>query len=54
MAGLGVRPRTQRPAERRRSLWEILLGRSTAEARGLLTTLVPMHSGTPRLLYEWK
>jgi len=54
MAGLGDRPRTQRPAERRRSLWEVLLGRSTAEARGLLTTLVSTHSGTPRLLYEWK
>lgn len=54
MAGLGERPRVQRPPEPRRGLWELLLGVTGAEARGLLTTLVPMHSGTPRLLYEWK
>jgi protease-4 len=54
MAGLGERPRVQRPREPRPGLWERLLGVAGAEARGLLTTLVPMHSGTPRLLYEWK
>jgi len=54
MAGLGDHPRTQRPAERRPRLWEVLLGLTGVEARGLLTTLVPTHSGTPRLLYEWK
>ena len=54
MAGLGERPSVQRPREPRRGLWELLLGVTSAEARGLLTTLMPMHSGTPRLLYEWK
>lgn len=54
MAGLGDDPRLQHPRERRIGLWDLVRGLTGAEARGLLRTLVPMHSGTPRLLYEWK
>lgn len=54
MAGLGEDPRLQHPRERRIGLWDLVLGLTDAEARGLLRTWVPMHSGTPRLLYEWK
>ncbi len=54
MSGLGNEPRVQYPRERRIGLWDLVRGLTDAEARGLLTTLVPMHSGTPRLLYEWK
>lgn len=54
MAGLGEEPRLQHPRERRFGLWDLVWGLTDTEARGLLNTLVPMHSGTPRLLYEWK
>jgi len=54
MAGLGEDPGLAHPRERRIGLWDLILGLTGAEARGLLRTLVPMHSGTPRLLYEWK
>ncbi len=54
MAGLGERPTVVRPREPRPSLWEVILGATAPEARGLLRTLVPMQSGTPRLLYEWR
>jgi len=54
MAGLGEDPRVQHPRERRIGWWDLVLGLTEAEARGLLRTWVPMHSGTPRLLYEWK
>ncbi|MFV1985786.1 MAG: signal peptide peptidase SppA [Gemmatimonadota bacterium] len=54
MAGLGDRPAIDRPRERARGLWDVLLGLTGVEARGLLRTFVPMHSGTPRLLFEWR
>ncbi len=54
MAGLGSEPRTERPREVRLGLWDLLFGVSETEARGLLQTLVPIHSSTPRLLYEWR
>ncbi|MDH3734321.1 MAG: signal peptide peptidase SppA [Gemmatimonadota bacterium] len=54
MAGLGDRPSLERPREPALRLWDVLLGLTGVEARGLLRTFVPMHSGTPRLLYEWR
>lgn len=54
MSGLGSDPRVQYPRERRIGIWDLVWGLTDAEARGLLRTLLPMHSGTPRLLYEWK
>lgn len=52
--GLGGNPRLVRPAEPTIGLWDLLTGLSRGEARGLLNTVVPMHSGAPRLLYEWR
>ena len=54
MAGLGEGPNVVRPRERRITLWDVILGAVGPEARGLLRTMVPMQSGTPRLLYEWR
>lgn len=54
MAGLGDRPNVVRPRERRLTIWDVILGVAGPEARGLLRTVVPMQSGTPRLLYEWR
>jgi protease-4 len=54
LAGLGDRPTLDRPRERMPRWWDVLLGAAGVEARGLLRTFVPMHSGTPRLLYEWR
>lgn len=54
MAGLGSDPDVVRPPERRIGLWDLIRGVTETEARGLLGTLVPLRSGTPRLLYEWR
>ncbi|MDX1395637.1 MAG: signal peptide peptidase SppA [Gemmatimonadota bacterium] len=54
MTGLGDRPAIVRPREDRLGLLEWVLDLAGVEARGLLKTFVPMHSGTPRLLYEWR
>ena len=54
LAGLGPDPRIERPAVPRIGLWDVIRGVSASEARGLLRTWVPTHSGTPRLLYEWR
>lgn len=54
MAGLGDDPPTTRPRERRIGLIDLIFGVSEAEARRLLTTLIPAPGGTPRLRYEWK
>lgn len=54
MVGLGPDPSTVRPERRTPNLLDLLSGFFGAEARGLLTTWTPMHSGTPRLLYEWR
>lgn len=53
MAGLGSDPRIERPEERGFGLWDLVFG-SAVGARGLLRTWGPRHSGTPRLLYEWR
>ncbi len=54
MAGLGADPSVVRPAEPTFRLWDLLGGVSVTEAQGLLRTLSPIRSGTPRLLYEWR
>ena len=54
MAGLGSRPKVERPRPPRLTLWDLLVGVPGAEARGLLRTFLPRHSGTPTLLYEWR
>lgn len=54
MAGLGDRPKVERPRPPRLTLWDLLVGVTGAEARGLLRTFLPVHSSTPTLLYEWR
>lgn len=53
MAGLGERPATVWPEERRFGLLDLLLGMTGSELRTALESVLPA-LGSPRLLYEWR
>lgn len=54
MAGIGERPPTVRPPERRFGLLDLFLGLPEGELRSLAGRLPGTGRGTPRLLYEWR
>ncbi|MFQ5888774.1 MAG: signal peptide peptidase SppA [Gemmatimonadota bacterium] len=54
MAGLGERPTTVRPVERRVGLFDVIAGLSESRLLGWLRALAPQPAGTPRLLYQWR
>lgn len=53
MSGLGERPATVRPRERRLGLLDLFLGVPESRLRALASWL-PNPRATPRLLYEWR
>lgn len=53
MSGLGERPATVRPRERRLGLLDLFLGVPEGRLRAL-TSWLPGPRATPRLLYEWR
>ena len=54
MAGLGSDPKVVRPQEPTVGLLDLLLGIAGLEVQGLVGSLLPIRSGVPRLLYEWR
>ncbi|MFQ5677905.1 MAG: signal peptide peptidase SppA [Gemmatimonadota bacterium] len=54
MAGLGDRPATVRPGERRLSLLDLVRGIPEGDLRGLAGVVRGMTGAGPRLLYEWR
>ncbi len=55
MAGLGERPPTVRPGERKGpTLLDLLTGISGRDLRGVIETVRGVAGSTPRLLYEWR
>ncbi len=54
MTGLGSDPKVVRPQEPTVGLLDLLFGIAGLEVQGLVESLLPIRSGMPRLLYEWR
>jgi protease-4 len=53
MSGLGERPRTVRPSERRVGLWELLWGIEETRLHSVITRVLDRSLIGPRLRYQW-
>ena len=54
MTGLGSDPKVVRPQEPTVGLLDLVRGITGSQAQALLGSVLPIRSGMPRLLYEWR